>query len=159
MSATSFGSPPLPRRRPDLPPSKIPRPQLKKEPRDACAFELALVSSLNCHFFDPHPPPPPFSPLPRRSPTLPAIIQGMNKKFMQPVPIQVPDHQFTLQAHQVQQRPPNDAIQINAAEYWLKLGEADQALRELEMWLGAQDPDCCNGGVEGTRRNDGPSLN
>ena len=56
----------------------------------------------------------------------------MNKKFMQPVPIQVPDHQFTLQAHQVQQRPPNDAIQIKAAEYWLKLGEADQALGELD---------------------------
>jgi hypothetical protein len=53
-------------------------------------------------------------------------------QFMHPVPIQVPDHQFTHQAHQVQQRPPNDAIQIKAAEYWLKLGEADQALRELE---------------------------
>jgi hypothetical protein len=28
--------------------------------------------------------------------------------------------------------PINDAIQIKAAEYWLGLGEADQALRELE---------------------------
>jgi hypothetical protein len=28
--------------------------------------------------------------------------------------------------------PINDALQIKAAEYWLKLGEADQALRELE---------------------------
>jgi hypothetical protein len=62
----------------------------------------------------------------------------MNKNFMQAVPIQVPDNQFTLQVHQVQQRPPNevlpinDAIQIKAAEYWLKLGEADQALKELE---------------------------
>jgi hypothetical protein len=83
----------------------------------------------------------------------------MKLKFMQPVPIQVPDIQFALPVHQVQQRPPNDALQIKAAEYWLKLGEADQALRELEKWLGAQDPDCCNGGVEGTRRNDGPSLN
>jgi hypothetical protein len=60
------------------------------------------------------------------------------KQFMQAVPIQVPDHQFILPVHQVQQRPPNevlpinDAIQIKAAEYWLKLSEADQALRELE---------------------------
>ena len=58
---------------------------------------------------------------------------------MQAIPIQVPeDHQFTLPIHRVQQRPPNetlpinDAIQIKAAEYWLELGEADQALRELE---------------------------
>jgi hypothetical protein len=28
--------------------------------------------------------------------------------------------------------PLNDAIQIQAAEYWLTLGEADEALRELE---------------------------
>jgi hypothetical protein len=59
-------------------------------------------------------------------------------QFMQAVPIRVPDHQFTLQLHQVQQRPPNevlpinDALQIKEAEYWLELGEADQALRELE---------------------------
>jgi hypothetical protein len=59
-------------------------------------------------------------------------------QFMQAVPIQVPDIQFTLQVHQVQQRLPNevlpinDALQIKAAEYWLKLDEADQALRELE---------------------------
>jgi hypothetical protein len=60
-------------------------------------------------------------------------------QFMQAAQIQVPDdHKFTLQVHQVQQRPPNevppihDAIQIRAAEYWLKLGEADEALRELE---------------------------
>ena len=26
------------------------------------------------------------------------------------------------------------------------------------MWLGAQNPDCCNGGVEGTRRDDGSKL-
>ena len=150
MSATSFA--------PKIPALDYPHPAAKKEPRDACAFELALVSSLNCPVFNHRPPPPPFSPLPHRCPTLPATILGMKLKFMQPVPIQVPDHQFTLQAHQVQQRPPNDALQLKAAEYWLKLGEADQALRELEKWLGAQDPDCCNGGVEGTRRNDGPSL-
>ena len=29
--------------------------------------------------------------------------------------------------------PINDALQIQAAEYWLKLGEADEALRELEV--------------------------
>ncbi len=28
--------------------------------------------------------------------------------------------------------PINDAIRIKAAEYWLSLGEADEALRELE---------------------------
>ncbi len=37
----------------------------------------------------------------------------------------------------LKQAPPpslliNDAIQIKAAEYWLSLGEADEALRELE---------------------------
>jgi hypothetical protein len=60
-------------------------------------------------------------------------------QFMQTIPIQVPgDYQFTLPIHQVPQPPPdnplprNDALQIKAAEYWLKLGEADQALRELE---------------------------
>ena len=57
---------------------------------------------------------------------------------MQVVQIQPQFNQFTLQVHPVQQRPPNevlptnDALQIKAAEYWLKLGEADQALRELE---------------------------
>jgi hypothetical protein len=29
--------------------------------------------------------------------------------------------------------PINDALQIKAAGYWLKLGQADQALRELEQ--------------------------
>ena len=59
-------------------------------------------------------------------------------QFMPAVPIQVPGNQFTLQVHQVQQQPPtevlpiNDALQIKTAEYWLKLGEADEALRELE---------------------------
>ena len=32
------------------------------------------------------------------------------------------------------------------------------AVEELDAWLGAQDPDCCNGGFEGTKRNEGPSL-
>jgi hypothetical protein len=54
-------------------------------------------------------------------------------QFMQTIPIKVPGvHQFTIPIHQVPQRPPNDALQIKAAEYWLKLGEADQALKELE---------------------------
>jgi hypothetical protein len=57
-------------------------------------------------------------------------------EFMQAIPIQVPEDRFTVQVHQVPQRPNllpiNDAIQIKAAEYWLKLGEADKALRELE---------------------------
>jgi hypothetical protein len=58
---------------------------------------------------------------------------------MQAVQMKVlPDNQFTVQVHQVLQQAPkealpiNDAIQIKAAEYWLKLGEADQALKELE---------------------------
>jgi hypothetical protein len=60
-------------------------------------------------------------------------------QFMQTIPIQVPgDHQFALPIHQIPQPPAyevmpiHEAIQIKAAEYWLKLGEADQALRELE---------------------------
>jgi hypothetical protein len=51
-------------------------------------------------------------------------------EFMQ-VQIQVPDDQFTAQSTQPN-LPINDALQIKAAEYWLKLGEADQALKELE---------------------------
>jgi hypothetical protein len=57
----------------------------------------------------------------------------MNKKFTQAIQIQVPDKQFTH--HQAPQRPNlpiNDALQIQAAELWLELGEADLALKELE---------------------------
>jgi hypothetical protein len=53
-------------------------------------------------------------------------------QFMQ-VQIRPPEDQFTL--HRPKPRPNlpiNHALQIKAAEYWLKLGEADQALRELE---------------------------
>ena len=57
-------------------------------------------------------------------------------EFMQAAPTQVPEDRYTVQVHQVPQRPHllpiNEALQIKAAEYWLKLGEADQALRELE---------------------------
>ena len=59
-------------------------------------------------------------------------------QLMQAVQIQVPDDRFAAQVHKVPQPPANevlplnDAIQVKAAEYWLKLGEADQALKELE---------------------------
>jgi hypothetical protein len=33
--------------------------------------------------------------------------------------------------------PLNEAIRVKAAEFWLKLGEADEALRELEHLSGA----------------------
>jgi hypothetical protein len=62
----------------------------------------------------------------------------LKNQFMQTVRIQVPEDQFTLHVHQVPRRAPNevlrihDALQIKAAEYWLKLGEADRALKELE---------------------------
>jgi hypothetical protein len=55
---------------------------------------------------------------------------------MRSVPIQVAEeHQFSPPVHHIEpphSLPINYAIQIKAAEYWLKLGEADQALRELE---------------------------
>ena len=59
----------------------------------------------------------------------------MNKGIMQSVNILAPKEQFISGVAQpVKGRPLAiyDAIQIKAAEYWLKLGEADQALRELE---------------------------
>ena len=59
----------------------------------------------------------------------------MKTENVMQVSIQVPDDQSTLQVHQAPQRPNlpiSDALQIKAAEYWLKLGEADQALKELE---------------------------
>jgi hypothetical protein len=58
----------------------------------------------------------------------------MKSKIM-PVQIKAP-HQFLTQVHHAQQPnevlPIPDAIRIKAAEYWLKLGEADLALKELE---------------------------
>jgi hypothetical protein len=62
----------------------------------------------------------------------------IENQFMQAVKMRVSDNQFPAQVHQVPQRrsnevlPIHDALQIKTAEYWLKLGEADQALRELE---------------------------
>ena len=57
------------------------------------------------------------------------------KYFMRPVDILAPIDQFApgvAQAGKGRNLTIQDALQINAAEYWLKLGEADQALRELE---------------------------
>src|ERR1017187_6321795 len=73
--------------------------------------------------------PPQMSNAPLHNPCMKTANQ-----FMQ-VQIQVPEDQFTAQAHrstQLPHLPINDALQIKAAEYWLKLGEADQALKELE---------------------------
>ena len=56
----------------------------------------------------------------------------MKSKTMQ---AQVQANQFNLPIQQARPRPNlpiNDALHIKAAEYWLKLGEADLALRELE---------------------------
>jgi hypothetical protein len=57
-------------------------------------------------------------------------------QFMQTVRIPVPDNQRCQVSHRAKGLDEalsiNGAIQIKAAEYWLKLGEADQALRELE---------------------------
>jgi hypothetical protein len=57
------------------------------------------------------------------------------KYFMRPVDILAPIDQFApgvAQAGKGRNLPMQDSLQINAAEYWLKLGEADQALKELE---------------------------
>jgi len=62
----------------------------------------------------------------------------LKNQYMQTVKIQVPENQSAPQPHLSRRRSPNevlpihDALQIKAAEYWLRLGEADQALRELE---------------------------
>ncbi len=59
----------------------------------------------------------------------------MNKKFMQPVNILAPSDQFipgVAPSVKAQPLTIQDSLQIKAAEYWLKLGEADKALRELE---------------------------
>jgi hypothetical protein len=61
----------------------------------------------------------------------------MNKKqrCMLPVEILAPNDQFipgVAQSGKAKPLPIQDSLPIKAAEYWLKLGEADQALRELE---------------------------
>jgi hypothetical protein len=57
------------------------------------------------------------------------------KPSMQPVEILEPSDQFipgVARSVKPETLTIQDSIQIKAAEYWLKLGEADQALRELE---------------------------
>ena len=54
---------------------------------------------------------------------------------MQSVQILAPNDQFVpgvAQSMKPKTLTIQDSLQIKAAEYWLKLGEADQALRELE---------------------------
>ena len=56
-------------------------------------------------------------------------------QFMQAVEMLAPEDQFIPGvARSVKERSliMQDSLQIKAAEYWLKLCEADQALRELE---------------------------
>src|ERR1035441_2963136 len=61
---------------------------------------------------------------------------GMKTKpFMQPIEILAPNDQFipgVAQSVMPKTLRIQDSLQIKAAEYWLKLCEADQALRELE---------------------------
>jgi hypothetical protein len=61
----------------------------------------------------------------------------MNKKLriMQAVEILAPNDQFIPGVAQSVNAKPltiQDSLQIKAAEYWLKLGQAAQALKELE---------------------------
>jgi hypothetical protein len=59
----------------------------------------------------------------------------MNKKIMQLVNILAPNDQVipgVAQSVKGRTLTIQDSLQIKAAEYWLKLGEADQALKELE---------------------------
>jgi hypothetical protein len=63
----------------------------------------------------------------------------MNKKsadqFIQSVNILAPNDQFIPGVAQSVKAKPltiRDSLQIKAAEYWLRLGEADEALKELE---------------------------
>ena len=56
-------------------------------------------------------------------------------QFMQPVEILAPNDQFipgVAQSVKPKTLTIQDSLKIKAAEYWQKLGEADQALRELE---------------------------
>jgi hypothetical protein len=59
----------------------------------------------------------------------------MKKTIMRAVHTLAPDNQFVpgvAQSGKGRNLTIQDALQIKAAEYWLKLGEADQALKELE---------------------------
>lgn len=70
-----------------------------------------------------------FLALVRICPTQPAKIAGMKTIDLMPAQIRP---RCNLKQTPPPSLPINDAIQIKAAEYWLKLGEADEALRELE---------------------------
>ena len=111
--------------------------------QSSCAAVIRLFS-----------PPQHFLPLPHGCPMPPATIPRMKTKLsVQPVKILPPNDQGV--APQVAPRgielaaarevapskgglpteealPVEGSLQIKAAEYWLKLGEADQALKELE---------------------------
>jgi len=57
------------------------------------------------------------------------------KRIMQPVEIQPPSDQSVPGVAQSGKPKPlnlQPSLLIKAAEYWLQLGEADQALRELD---------------------------
>ena len=72
---------------------------------------------------------------PQMSNALPHNPAHENKRFMQPVKILAPNAQFNpgvAQSGNGKALTIQASVQIKAAEYWLKLGEADQALRELE---------------------------
>ena|ERR1039458_2299368 len=68
--------------------------------------------------------------------TPPFIIPRMKTRpFMRSVEILAPHAQFVpgvAQSVKPKTLTIQDSLPIKAAEYWLKLGEADQALRELE---------------------------
>jgi hypothetical protein len=61
------------------------------------------------------------------------LKSNTENEFKQAVETQAPDRFTPQPPHSL---PINDALQIKAAGYWLKLGEADQALRELEKLPG-----------------------
>jgi len=70
--------------------------------------------------------------LDRFCPTLPATIARMNTKLMQ---VRQPNDRFTvpiIKGPGAEVLPMKDTLQVKAAEFWLKMGEADRALRELE---------------------------
>ena len=57
-------------------------------------------------------------------------MNDIKRQFIQAVRTPSPVDRFILQA--AQRLSQSHAIRIKSAEFWLKLGEADQALRELE---------------------------
>jgi hypothetical protein len=79
-------------------------------------------------------PPEHSSAFPSRCPMLPFTIPRMNKKPMQSARNQAPTDQSTpgvAESTMPKSLTIQDSLQIKPAEYWLKLGEADQALKEV----------------------------